>query len=158
MIAVTFYGPNTQGFPEGFPKSARPDAEELLDGESALMSDLGYAQFKADWDGKFTAARPKDELLAEVRAAAQRRICGMLGYAPEDIAGWAAKEINMVARGSELVRAEGLGTITNAEAAELAQLNGFFAKVKLVRAHSNELGAAIAAGETPDIEAGWPEN
>ena len=155
MIAVTYKGPNNDGAPEDFPVLCRENAEALLPGESALMTLEDYRSHKAAKDAEWQAPMPVD-YVTDIRAEAQRRIVAMLGYTVDQRDQWTAKQINMTAKGAQLARKEYLGTITPEESATLAALEGFFAKVEAIRTFSNDLEAAWAGGQRPDIYAGWP--
>lgn len=167
MIAVTYIGANTHGLPENFPAAIRSDAISLLSGEHILMDKSAYVSWKASLDTENAEAlsvmrnavllEAAADVIPKIKAEAQRRIVALLGYTPEQVAQWTAKQINMTAKGALLERKDRLGTITTEELVMLAQLEGFFAKVELIRAFSNSLESQWSNGQRPNIYAGWPE-
>lgn len=173
MIAVKFYGPNSEALPEQWPMEVRelPDGAVLPDGftaftpadyEAHMQAMLG--QLDAAARNAYVASMQAQEAesariastIPQIKAEALRRIVALLGYAPEQQIDWLTKEVNMNARASELLRRQIAGTITAEETAELDSMEAFFAKVKAIRSYSNDLGAQVQAGQQPDIYAGWP--
>lgn len=97
---------------------------------------------------------------SRIKAEAQRRIINLTTPPPGDQTYWREKQANMIGQYSEIVRdavvAGGFGNLPSGTLATKAALEGFWDKVKAVRAYSNQLEAAYAADPTTDIYAGWP--
>lgn len=96
-------------------------------------------------DYTFTAA----ELKEQTKGIANVKI---IGIASE----W--KQRNMIARSLELEREERInGPLAAPEQAEFDAMTAVWDRIKLIRAHSDTIEAAIDVDINTDINAGWPE-
>jgi hypothetical protein len=100
--------------------------------------------------------RPRDEVLAQVRAEAQRRIIAMM--AARDFEHCILKQLNANMRANELNDKRTSGyTLTAEEEAEAALLRAMAAAIKAVREASNILEAMETIPSDFDADSRWPQ-
>lgn len=141
--------------------------KELLGiGENQVyMTQAEFEAYKAEhhhyyteWQTGILNPENKTKKIKEIKAEAQKRIVEPMGYNVHDVEAWAAKQINLTARFSELqdnLRIN--GSWTPQEQGEYTALTGLWAKVKAIRNYSNQLETYINSGINVDIYSGWPE-
>jgi hypothetical protein len=123
---------------------------------------------------EYVAARPKSETeiaaflntkIAAIKAEAQAQIVELTaGTREADLTSALVKQMNMLARSTELLHI-GRDNHTPAERAEVEQMLGTWARIKAIRAASNEKEAEVLALSAADLKAaaiydasvGWPK-
>jgi hypothetical protein len=170
MKAVRFCGPNVQGLPLEWPAEVReitihadaPDGFVVFDDTELETHISNHRPAYEAWRALQDAAQLAIEAPARIRSEAERRIYALMGMPDVNESDDSfrrrmdKKQSNMNARSSEILLAIIQQAATDADLVELGAMRSFFEKVKAIRAFSNNLEAAWASGERPDMYAGWP--
>lgn len=99
--------------------------------------------------GYDVARRPDEELVRMIKEEAQRRIISLTGATTFE--GSVTKQLNALKRASSLINKRVTGeALTDAEAAEVAQLQALEAAVDHIRERSNELEKTLPVDFTND--------
>ena len=135
-------------------------------GIDASIHITDYASFAEAWGSGPTETLPTEaELQAKVDAAAlaiyKAQMKSIVKAKAGDVINSATpewKQRNCLAFSIEynakLINSE---TVTAAETTEYEEIESLWAWVKTIRAHSNSLEIDIDAGNSVDIDSGWPE-